>query len=81
MNDGKSDGRPTAVLTNWMPIKIGTEMHLVGVVDGHTRLPAGHWMITSPISEWDPLLGTARTSSSGRRYALVDQWLPEPLGH
>lgn len=77
MSSGENDDRPTAVLSKWMLVLIGKKLHLIGVVDGHTRLPSGHWIITSPISEFDPVAGTAKTSSSGRRYLLRDRWQAE----
>jgi hypothetical protein len=73
------DDRPTVVLDKWMPVLVGTKAHLIGVViEGHTRLPSGHWIITSPIRDFDPDAGTARTSSTGRRYALRDRWVDAP---
>jgi hypothetical protein len=76
MGDGNRDLR-TAVLKKWMLVCVGGKMHLVGVVDGQTRLPSGHWIITSPLSEFDPVAGTATTRSSGRRYSLRDRWQAE----
>lgn len=77
MRGDQNDARPTAVLTNWILVLIGEKMHLIGVVDAHTRFPTGHWIITSPLSEFDPVGGTAKTSSSGRRFLLQDRWKAE----
>lgn len=73
-----SDSRTAAILRKWMLVVVGKTMHLVGVVEGHTRLPDGHWIITSPVRDFDPAAGVATTKSSGRRFDLRDRWQAEP---
>jgi hypothetical protein len=54
-------------------------VHLIGVpVGGHDRLPAGAWMITSPVRQINLTTKTAITASTGRRYVLGRR-LEEPL--
>jgi hypothetical protein len=63
--------RDPAVLTRWDAVEIGGRVHLVGVlVGGHDRLPAGAWIVTSPVHSLDLVTRTAVTASTGRRYVL-----------
>jgi hypothetical protein len=66
-------------LTSWEALEIGSRVHLIGVqVGGHDRLPAGTWMITSPVRQINLTTKTAITASTGRRYVLGRR-LEEPL--
>jgi hypothetical protein len=60
-----------AVLTRWDAVEIAGRVHLVGVLaGGHDRLPAGAWIVTSPVRTLDLVTRTAITASTGRRYVL-----------
>src|SRR5690242_10605030 len=66
-------GRPAAVLSQWRAFEIAGRRHLVGVlVARHERLPAGRWIVTSPLRLFDPQDGRAVTGSSVRHYLLLD---------
>jgi hypothetical protein len=68
-----------AVLTRWDAVEIAGRVHLVGVLaGGHDRLPAGAWIVTSPVRTLDLVTRTAITASTGRRYVLETR-LEEPL--
>ena len=68
-----------AVLKRWIAVKIGKHLHLVGVLlGGHSRLPSGHWIITSSLASFDRTTLVAVTASSGRTYQLLDR-LEAPL--
>jgi hypothetical protein len=74
------DGRSPATLTRWSPVEIGGRVHLVGVlVGGHDRLPAGAWVVTSPVRSLDRATRTAITASTGRRYLLLATQLEDPF--
>jgi hypothetical protein len=73
------DRRNPVTLTSWEALEIGGRVHLIGVqVGGHDRLPAGAWMITSPVRQINLTTKTAITASTGRRYVLRTR-LEEPL--
>jgi hypothetical protein len=66
------EDRGAAALTRWAALELGGRVHLVGIlVGGHDRLPAGAWIITSPVQELDVAKKFAVTASTGRRYALI----------
>ena len=71
--------RHAAALTNWDAVEIEGRVHLVGVLaGGHERLPAGAWIVTSPVRTLDLVARTAITASTGRHYVLGRR-LEEPL--
>ena len=66
--------RPVVSLTFWGVVAFNEWLHLVGVhLDGHTRLPPGHWIITSPVIALDLEQGLAITASTGRYYKLLER--------
>lgn len=76
--------RSVALLASWGAIELGGRLHLVGVLlGGHDRLPAGHWIITSPARFLNPQAGTAVTASRGRLYVMerpfTEPWPDEAL--
>src|SRR5882757_6168102 len=73
------DRRNPVTLTLWEALEIGSRVHLIGVqVGGHDRLPAGAWMITSPVRQINLTTKAAITALTGRRYVLGRR-LEEPL--
>lgn len=83
MTFNESQWRPVASLAPWGAIELGGRLHLVGVLlGGHDRLPAGHWIITSPALFLNPA-GTAVTASRGRLYVMerpfTEPWPEEAL--
>jgi hypothetical protein len=81
MGSAESRWRPVAVLTCWGVVELGRWLHLLGVhAGGHTRLPDGVWIITSPVIFLDLDQGFAVTASTGRLYQLgqrIDGAWPE----
>src|SRR5260221_12047366 len=66
-----------AVLRRWAAIKIGDQIHLVGIlVGGHPRLAPGRWIITSAVVTYDRAAQVAVTASTGRSYHLLDRLEP-----
>jgi hypothetical protein len=66
-----------AVLKRWAAVKIGSQIHLVGVLlGGHPRLAPGRWIITSAVVAFDRTVQVAVTASSGRSYHLLDRLEP-----
>ncbi len=66
-----------AVLKRWVPVRIGGQTHLLGVLlGGHSRLAPGRWVITSPVLAVNPTTQVAITASTGRRYHLLDRLQP-----
>lgn len=62
---------PATEITQWSIVEVDGANHLVGVLlGGHPRLPAGHWIITSPIVEINEAEAIAITASTGRIYRL-----------
>jgi hypothetical protein len=66
-----------AVLKRWAAIKIGDQIHLVGIlVGGHPRLAPGRWIITSAVVTYDRAAQVAVTASTRRTYHLLDRLEP-----
>ncbi|MCI0431767.1 MAG: hypothetical protein L0210_14650 [Rhodospirillales bacterium] len=62
---------PVASLTHWGLIELRSLLHLVGILlGGHPRIPAGVWMVSSPVLHLNETHTLAVTASSARLYEL-----------